>query len=60
MKNQKSNTEFSVKDINGTVKVCPICGKVFNGFGNNGRPVVNSSDVCDECNHNVVLKYRSY
>lgn len=40
------------------VHVCPICGKVFYGFGHNGAPVVNGC-VCDDCNYDYVIPARA-
>lgn len=49
-----------VKNIVRNAKhVCPICGKVFYGFGNNGAPIVDDC-VCDECNYKYVLMARMY
>lgn len=37
---------------------CCICGKEFEGFGNNPRPVKKSGVCCDECNFNYVIPAR--
>ena len=39
---------------------CCICGKEFEGWGNNLWPVNNDPDArcCDECNYNVVIPER--
>lgn len=39
---------------------CCICGKEYEGHGNNPQPVVMDDDArcCDECNMNVVLPAR--
>lgn len=39
---------------------CSICGKQFEGWGNNPRPVTNGdNDVCcDECNEEKVIPTR--
>lgn len=39
-------------------KKCCICGKKFEGWGNNPMPVKESGVCCDECNINVVLVAR--
>jgi len=35
-------------------KICALCGKPYEGFGNNGKPLCDGR-VCDECNRFVVL-----
>lgn len=37
--------------------ICSICGKEFNGFGNNAEPV-NDGICCDKCNQDVVIPRR--
>lgn len=37
--------------------VCSICGKEFNGFGNNAEPV-NDGICCDKCNSDIVIPRR--
>ena len=32
---------------------CALCGKEFEGYGNNGQPLVDGT-VCDECNKEVI------
>ena len=41
-------------------KICCICGKEFEGWGNNPYPVVKDEDArcCDECNDEVVIPAR--
>ena len=36
---------------------CCICGKEFEGWGNNANPVKDGT-CCDDCNENVVLPVR--
>lgn len=36
---------------------CSICGKQYEGFGNNAQPV-NDGRCCDECNRNIVVLRR--
>ena len=36
---------------------CSICGKQYEGFGNNAQPI-NDGRCCDECNKNVVIARR--
>jgi len=42
------------------VNICGICGKPYEGYGNNPDPVVTKSGepCCDECNVNVVVPMR--
>lgn len=37
--------------------ICSICGKEFEGFGNNAEPV-NDGICCDKCNMEVVIPRR--
>ena len=37
--------------------ICCLCGKEFNGWGNNAAPVANG-ECCDECNSNIVIPAR--
>ena len=41
---------------------CCLCGKTFNGFGNNPYPVCDEDDddsrCCDACDANVVIPLR--
>lgn len=37
--------------------ICSICGKEFNGLGNNAEPV-NDGICCDKCNQDVVIPRR--
>ena len=39
-------------------KVCCICGKEFNGWGNNPYPVKEDGECCRVCNISVVLPRR--
>ena len=48
-------------------KICCICGKEFNGYGNNPEPVFSIENengernyCCDWCNLNVVINARLY
>lgn len=38
--------------------VCCICGKEFEGFGNNPYPVKSEGKCCDKCNEEVVVPER--
>ena len=42
------------------VKICCICGKEFEGWGNNPYPVVKDEDArcCDDCNVMYVIPAR--
>lgn len=39
-------------------KICCICGKEFNNYGNNPYPVKNEGRCCDECNMKYVIPAR--
>ena len=38
--------------------ICCICGKEFEGYGNNPDPVKKEGRCCDECNQKVVIPKR--
>jgi hypothetical protein len=40
-----------------TRKICSICGKPYEGFGNNARPI-KEGFCCDDCNRDVVVPRR--
>lgn len=40
------------------LKICPICGAVYQGWGNNPWPLNLEEKVCDICNHEVVISLR--
>ena len=40
------------------MKTCCICGKKFDGWGNNPEPVKSDGECCDDCNMNYVLAAR--
>ena len=37
--------------------ICSICGKEYQGYGNNAQPV-NNGRCCDMCNFSVVIPTR--
>lgn len=37
------------------MKKCCICGKKYEGFGNNPEPVKNKGRCCDACNEKYVI-----
>ncbi len=39
-------------------KICCICKKPFEGYGNNPVPVMDGGECCDKCNADVVLPIR--
>lgn len=39
--------------------VCCVCGKTYEGYGNNAYPLANGR-CCDECDAKVVEKRREY
>ena len=36
-----------------SLKCCSICGKEYEGFGNNAQPLADG-DCCDNCNNKVI------
>jgi len=40
------------------MKTCCICGKEFDGYGNNPWPVKEDGCCCDECNVDKVIPAR--
>lgn len=52
MKIRKKNYNMKKK------KICCICGKEFEGYGNNPYPLKNEGECCDECNTNFVIPAR--
>ena len=38
--------------------ICCICGKKFNGYGNNPDPVKKEGRCCDDCNSTKVIPAR--
>lgn len=40
------------------LKRCCLCGKVFNGYGNDPWPVKDSGRCCDKCNTEKVIPAR--
>ena len=39
------------------METCSICGKKYNGYGNNAQPV-NDGRCCDNCNSEIVVPRR--
>ena len=39
------------------MKTCTICGRAYEGYGNNAAPVTDGR-CCDECNTTVVIPRR--
>lgn len=39
------------------MKNCSICGKKYDGYGNNAQPV-NNGRCCDDCNSTIVVPRR--
>ncbi len=37
---------------------CIFCNKIFEGYGNNPRPVTEEGSCCDECNSKIVIPER--
>ena len=45
------------EDVETEKKVCVICGKEYEGYGNNAQPVKDGK-CCDKCNQEVVIPAR--
>lgn len=39
-------------------KVCCICGKEFEGWGNNPSPIKEEGECCNDCNVKYVISAR--
>lgn len=39
-------------------KICCICGKEFEGWGNNPYPLELKGCCCDDCNSSIVIPIR--
>ena len=39
-------------------KICCLCGKKFEGYGNNPSPGKEKGSCCNECNLNTVILAR--
>lgn len=39
-------------------KICPICGKPYEGYGNNPEPLNIEGQVCNTCNMEVIIPIR--
>ena len=56
---RKGPVELLKKEINEMEKtICCICGKEFEGWGNNPWPIKPEGKCCDECNFTVVVPAR--
>lgn len=40
------------------MKICPLCGEEYEGYGNNPAPLNVKGRVCDFCNLNEVIPAR--
>lgn len=34
--------------------ICDLCGEIYQGYGNNGNPLIDGR-VCNDCNEHVIL-----
>ncbi|MDR2571535.1 MAG: hypothetical protein LBD23_14755 [Oscillospiraceae bacterium] len=43
-------------------KICGICKKEYEGFGNNPHPIetISNDRCCDSCNINIVIPVRLF
>ena len=48
-----------MKKLDKKKNVCCICGREYDGYGNNAEPLVYNGRCCDECNE-LVIQYRIY
>lgn len=47
-----------IKEISkNNFQICCVCGKKFNGYGNNAYPICKGI-CCDDCNYKVVIPSR--
>lgn len=53
----QANAITVAKNIVLPKQTCCMCGKKFEGYGNNASPVVEGC-CCDDCNRNVVIPAR--
>jgi len=50
---------YTIKKIKDAEKQkCCICGKEFEGYGNNPWPVKEDGECCDDCNYEKVIPAR--
>lgn len=51
---------YEIKDSDNRYdkRVCCICGKKIEGWGNNPWPIKDSGECCSECNYTKVLPER--
>lgn len=40
--------------MNDDTKTCVLCGRTFDGWGNDPYPLASHGECCDECNSKVV------
>lgn len=60
---KENNNQSLVVDVQGLAasnekQVCCICGKEFEGFGNNPDPYKRRGCCCDQCNRDYVIPSR--
>lgn len=53
IKNNEKKVEKKVR-----MKKCPICGREYEGYGNNPEPLNYRGQVCDECNAYIIIPTR--
>lgn len=54
LKSENQVINLNSVDFEEKVKICPLCGKPYKGWGNNPYPL-EMDMVCDDCNMNVII-----
>lgn len=57
LKNENQVINLNSVEFEEKVKICPLCGKPYKGWGNNPFPL-DMDKVCDDCNLNVIIPIR--
>lgn len=57
LKSENQDINLNSVEYKEEVKICPLCGKPYKGWGNNPFPL-EMDMVCDDCNMNVIIPLR--
>lgn len=57
LKSRNQDINLNSVEYGKEVKIFPLCGKPYKGWGNNPYPL-ELDMVCDECNMNVIIPLR--
>lgn len=49
---------FDCETCSVKTKTCTICGRKYDGYGNNPWPIKNFCRCCDKCNNEIVVPKR--